>query len=964
MTQLAQLLDALGREPSEHLSINTLKDGRFTSRIVTVADINTGTLNPARDYWYGTGVLHPRVTTGRGLETDIIGVRELYADLDVKPGGLPTWDVATQVIDLLSMMLGAEPAAVVNSGHGLQPHWALEHTDITDWSDESDTRWSDTIALWRRWQRLVTDVAARYDGHIDSVFDLSRVLRVPGTTNTKSDPVPVTVEWTHGAPTSLERLAETLDEYGITELSHDRKRVGEVIAPPTNWGFNSSTCGYVARMIDGWATDNPDARHPWLISAAVRLACAHRLECITNDDHTHAVAQLANRFRQLLDRGRDRRTEQPAEITNALTFGVHIASTKTEAEARKELGNHVHQSDPSGRRQIIVNGRPLPDITDEIINELHTANEPPVLFIRSGEITAVRTDENGAPLVEIQGTYKLRDRISRVIDTTRANKQGDLTHCPPPIDLVQNILAQPAWPFPPLQAVTELPTLRQDGTLHDQPGYDPHTRLLYIPGDLEIPPIPAAPTDTETKAAVATIRDDLLGDFPFDSDADAANAIGLLLTPLIRPAIRGQIPLALIDATEPGTGKGLLANVCAVIATGRPAAARPLTNNDEEARKMILSTLLSGPTIVVFDNIEAAISSPTLAGVLTTDEWVDRMLGRSEDIRVPNRATWIATGNNLAVGGDIGRRCYRIRLNARCANPDQRTGFTHPDLVEWIQGNRGRLVAALLTIARAWWVADCPPAPQAFALGGFTPWVRIIAGILHHVGIEGFLGNLLEFRQTIDVETQQWETFLAALHDLLGGTPTTAGAIANKLVESGQELKDTVPSGLIDHIDKSVFSRRLGDAFRQREGRRHGLAEWSVINTGTSRLKTALWTIEPLAASPPMFSPDLRARAGSSAGSDPARVSQVIPQTRGHAGSSTANARANSYPQDEGSENTKTQWAETDPASPREPTLTSTSTAGSDPAPTTNPETTTQRNNSLGQQANPGQLGPLDPNLF
>jgi len=43
-------------------------------------------------------------------------------------------------------------------------------------------------------------------------------------------------------------------------------------------------------------------------------------------------------------------------------------------------------------------------------------------------------------------------------------------------------------------------------------------------------------------------------------------------------------------------------------------------------------------------------------------------LGRTEMAKdLPQRATWMATGNNLHVGGDLARRCYWIRLDAGMA---------------------------------------------------------------------------------------------------------------------------------------------------------------------------------------------------------------------------------------------------------------------------------------------------------
>lgn len=512
-----------------------------------------------------------------------------------------------------------------------------------------------------------------------------------------------------------------------------------------------------------------------------------------------------------------------------------------DARAARVARNGADETPSGDKPEVVISGRELDVVTDEIVGHLHAANDPPDLFVRGGKITAVRADETGAPIVEAIDGYQVRDRISRALIPVRVDKDGKRSRSAPPLDLAANVLAQKAWPFPALAGVTQLPTLRPDGTIHADAGYDPITRLIYVPNGLDVPPIPHEPDAGEVTEALETLRDDLLGDFPFEDDANRANAVAMLLSPFIRPAIRGQVPLALLDASTPGTGKGLLANVCAVLATGRPAAARPLSSNDEELRKALLSVLLSSPDVIVLDNVETTIASPTLASVLTTDEWVDRVLGRSQEVRVPNRATWLCTGNNVTVAGDIGRRCYRIRLETDRANPDERTDFKHPDLLAWAQDNRSRLVAAALTLARAWWAVGRPDADEPPTMGGFTPWARAVAGILHHAGMDGFLANLTEFRQTVDVGAQQWETFIITLHELTEGEPTTAGTIANRLRSAAQNAKDAIPGRLLDDLSSDSFARKLGEAFRQRTGRRHGLCEWVVVKDGKDRNKAVEW---------------------------------------------------------------------------------------------------------------------------
>ncbi len=118
--------------------------------------------------------------------------------------------------------------------------------------------------------------------------------------------------------------------------------------------------------------------------------------------------------------------------------------------------------------------------------------------------------------------------------------------------------------------------------------------------------------------------------------------------------------------------------------------------------------------------------------------WKDRTLGKNENLYLPQRATWLATGNNLRIRGDLPRRCYWIRMDAKTARPWERTGFKHDDLVSWVSDNRGRLLAALLTIVRAWHTAGRPPAAVP-TFGGFERWAMTVGSILAYLGIPGFL---------------------------------------------------------------------------------------------------------------------------------------------------------------------------------------------------------------------------------
>jgi len=108
---------------------------------------------------------------------------------------------------------------------------------------------------------------------------------------------------------------------------------------------------------------------------------------------------------------------------------------------------------------------------------------------------------------------------------------------------------------------------------------------------------------------------------------------------------------------------------------------------------------------------------------------------------------------------ELARRTVRIRLDAHVDRPWQRTGFRHGDLRTWADDHRAHLVAAGLTLVRAWLAEGAPLGTTR--LGSFERWAAVLGGILGSVGIEGFLGNLEEFYENSDVEGAIWRQFVA-----------------------------------------------------------------------------------------------------------------------------------------------------------------------------------------------------------
>ena len=283
--------------------------------------------------------------------------------------------------------------------------------------------------------------------------------------------------------------------------------------------------------------------------------------------------------------------------------------------------------------------------------------------------------------------------------------------------------------------------------------------------------------------------------------------------------------MALIDAPQRGTGKSLLADLFSIITAGRPAAMMPFPRHEDEMQKSIGSTLLGGGALVCFDNVEGNLNSPTLSLVLTAKDYQARILGVSENMIVPNRATWLATGNNIKPSEDMARRCYTIRLDAKKSRPYQGREFKHENLLDWALGMRPQLLRALLIIARASYQRKDRPQIAA-SWGSFEAWHRTIGSILLSAHIEGFLTNLQKFLEEGDDNALQWEIFLAQIEEAYGPTWFKVGEITKEIRESTtlNPSRFTVPDSFadVDRWKEGSLERALGKNFGKRIGTRYG----------------------------------------------------------------------------------------------------------------------------------------------
>jgi len=483
---------------------------------------------------------------------------------------------------------------------------------------------------------------------------------------------------------------------------------------------------------------------------------------------------------------------------------------------RAEASRKSQPESPPGPEQagfvdegiIQVNDRYLQEVSSDALAALRAHNEPPALFVRAGHLVRIAFKDRF--IIEPINESSLRGAMARAAGfaNVTTNKEGNqaIRKVNPPLDVARDVLSLGEWPgFPELTGIIEAPVLRPDGSVITTPGHDAATKLFYAPRE-ELRSITILDNPTKADAVIAAdfILSEVLVDFPFKDRASMANTLALLLTIVARPMIAGNVPLALLDKPQAGTGASLIADIASLIAIGTPAHAMGAPESDDEWRKAITSSLLGGNPIISIDNVEGKLRSPSLSRALTSKIWQDRHLGKSEMLDIPQRAIWVATGNNIQIGGDIARRAYWTRLDASMARPWLRSEFKHPNILEWTEKNRASILSALITIARAWVVAGRPPS-TARALGGFKEWVDVIGGMLEFAGIEGFLENASELYDSMDQDIQQWDEFLGEWAFLHADNPIPAGLLRDELTAIDQTfrcLQDAMPEDVSEAVSR------------------------------------------------------------------------------------------------------------------------------------------------------------------
>lgn len=303
----------------------------------------------------------------------------------------------------------------------------------------------------------------------------------------------------------------------------------------------------------------------------------------------------------------------------------------------------------------------------------------------------------------------------------RQTSGGKLSEASAPAPVVAAMTARMGEHLKPLAGVSTHPVWFR-GKLLTGRGYDTGSKLYLNTPDIK------AEGFSDAAAAYSYLVEDLMADFPFEDETDAAAAVALGLTLL---AAKGDLagetgpPLFTITSTAHNSGKSLLAALWAEVVLGTGVPTQQFPEDREELRKLLDTAVITSTSVLMLDNLKRGFrlgNSYLDAFITAGPAFSGRVLGLSKSFTGSADTVVVATGNALVVGGDTQSRTVAIRL---APDPDQNRAareYRHRDLLGYARKNRGKAVGALAAIFAE--------KSGARMFGRFPRWADVVAAPL------------------------------------------------------------------------------------------------------------------------------------------------------------------------------------------------------------------------------------------
>ncbi len=497
--------------------------------------------------------------------------------------------------------------------------------------------------------------------------------------------------------------------------------------------------------------------------------------------------------------------------------------------------------------------RPAITVSAGILDRLATDCESGLIFSKaavfqrgtslvrpmSWEVAASDERTTTAAGLRQMNTTMMTDLLAQNVDfvkfDARAKKEFPAD---PPSKAIDILLSRAGlWRLPTVLGIITAPTLRRDGSIVSEAGYDDKTRLYMVPDQgLQMPTVLEQPTRADALSAL-TLLSDLLEGFPFCGEIDKSVALSGLIAPVVRGAL-GMVPLHAFTAPAPGTGKSYIADVVSAIVSGRICPVATAGKTEEETEKRLGGLLMAGFPVIAIDNVSSGLGGDLLCQMIERPIIRVRLLGKSDIVEIESRATVYANGNNLVIEGDMTRRTLLSKLDAQVERPEERAFKFDP--VARVLANRGAYIAAALTVVRAYMHAGRPG--KLPVLQSFGEWSDNVRSALVWLGKADPTKSIEEVRKS-DPVLNTLGAVLAAWQAVFK-EPKTTHQVAADLAsfDATDEDRVTLREALLPvaGVRGAIDGQRLGYWLRRSKGRPVGKFRFEIVDNVKN---TAVWEI-------------------------------------------------------------------------------------------------------------------------
>lgn len=456
-----------------------------------------------------------------------------------------------------------------------------------------------------------------------------------------------------------------------------------------------------------------------------------------------------------------------------------------------------------------------------------------------GLITSIATNqETGDPSIVPVNSQVLTKVLSQYAAWERFNnKLGAYVPCDPPARHIAILNDSQSYPhLPQLNGVARQPYFREsDGVLITEAGYDQLSQRFGVFDARKF--VTPEPTLEAAHAALALLNE-LLIEFRYSSPIDKSATLSAFFTAVTR-ASYPYAPAYHTKASTIGSGKTYQNELISAFAKLGLTQKVSYPTTSEEATKAILSLLLPAPAVIEFDDMATDwIPHGIINRMLTAESITDRILGVSKTATVSTRTLFLSSGNNVGPVRDLLRRVITINIDHRCATPATKSYTGSP--VEAVRKDRGRYVAAVLTIILAWKAAGSPRAnvENIATYGG--AWADYCRHPLIWLGLDDPATALLD-QIKHDPDADALLALMTAWYRQFGSSPTTVRKVISSTFDIGCDdvLRDAICDFPVEergHINPSKFgwilkknmNRIVGD-FKFQQSTADGRVAWMVV---------------------------------------------------------------------------------------------------------------------------------------